>query len=93
MVSERRIPEGGVEDSDYEAWLRKLVLQALGRESAQDPVIFVDPAAAWAEPQARAAWLNTTRAGLGEGISRFYASRQLDVTAHSVEELIGLESG
>ena len=86
-------PEGGVEDSDYKTWLRKLVLQALGRESAQDPVIFVDPAAAWAEPQARAAWLNTTRAGLGEGISRFYASRRLDVTAHSVEELLGLESG
>jgi hypothetical protein len=86
-------PDGGVDESAYQIWLRKLVLQALGRGSAQEPVIFADPSAAWAEPHARAAWLNATRSGLGDGISRFYASRRLDLTAHSVEELLGRESG
>jgi glycosyltransferase involved in cell wall biosynthesis len=86
-------PEGGVDESAYQVWLRKLVLQALGRGSAQEPVIFADPSAAWAEPQARAAWLNATRSGLGDGVCRFYASRRLDLTAHSLEELLGLESG
>jgi glycosyltransferase involved in cell wall biosynthesis len=81
------------DESVYEIWLRKLVLQALGRGSAQEPVIFAHPSSAWAEPEARTAWLNATRSGVGDGISRFYASRRLDLTAHSVEELLGLESG
>jgi glycosyltransferase involved in cell wall biosynthesis len=81
------------DESAYEIWVRKLVLQALGRGSAQEPVVFADPSEAWAEPQARAAWLNATRSGLGEGVSRFYASRRLDLTAHTVDDLLGLESG
>jgi glycosyltransferase involved in cell wall biosynthesis len=72
------LPEEGGDTSAYQIWLRKLVLQALGRASAQEPLIFADPSAAWAEPQARTAWLNATRSGLDDGVSRFYASRRLD---------------
>src|SRR6266545_3921771 len=77
-------PDNRTDASVYELVLRKLVLQTLGRSSAQEPVIFLDPGG----ELSRDVFLRVTRRALREGIRQFYASRGLDVSARDLE--IGL---
>jgi glycosyltransferase involved in cell wall biosynthesis len=75
--------EGRPEGVDYMTSIRKLVLQALGRASVQEPLLFVEPGS-----DAPHSWLAATFSGLRDGIERFYASRGLDVTPRSVERML-----
>lgn len=75
---------------DYKLWLRKAVLQTLGRASGQEPLIFLDPRTAWSDSRSRNAWLRTTRSALRDGIRQLYASRRLEVTARSIEDTLRL---
>jgi glycosyltransferase involved in cell wall biosynthesis len=84
-------PAAGDTDSVYEMWLRKLVLQALGRASAQEPLIFVDPGAASSDTRQRDTWLRTTRSALRDGLQQFYASRRLDVRPRLIEDALRLD--
>jgi hypothetical protein len=74
----------------YPVWLRKLVLQTAYRAPVQEPLIFVDPAQAWASPARREEWLAATHTGLRDGIHQFYASQELEVRAHEAEEILAL---
>jgi hypothetical protein len=78
-------------NSIYGMWLRKLVLQALGRAHAHEPIVFVDPRGGWDDAGARESWLKATHAALRDGVWQFYVSRRLDVKARSVEEMLRLE--
>jgi glycosyltransferase involved in cell wall biosynthesis len=68
--------------STYEMWLRKLVLQALGRGTAQEPLIFVEPRGE--------GWLRATRSAVRDGIQRFYTSRRVAVGAREIEAALRL---
>jgi glycosyltransferase involved in cell wall biosynthesis len=74
----------------YGMWLRKLVLQALGRANAHEPIVFVDPRGVWEDAGAREAWLNATHAALRDGVWQLYVSRRLDVKARSLDEELRL---
>jgi glycosyltransferase involved in cell wall biosynthesis len=84
-------PEGRASRSVYGIWLRKLVLQCLCRASAQEPLIFVDPGAAWSERRTSAAWLRGTRSALLDGIQQFYSSMRLEVSTRRIEDALRLE--
>jgi glycosyltransferase involved in cell wall biosynthesis len=84
-------PEVRTDGSLYEMWLRKLVLQALGRANAQEPLIFVDPGGASSNMQLRETWLRTTRSALRDGLQQFYASRRLDVRTRLIEDVLRLD--
>jgi glycosyltransferase involved in cell wall biosynthesis len=77
--------------SVYRIWLRKLVLQSLCRASAQEPLIFVDPRAAWSERRTRTVWLRSTRSALLDGIDQFYSSMRLEVSTRRIEDALRLE--
>jgi glycosyltransferase involved in cell wall biosynthesis len=68
--------------SEYQIWLRKLVLQSLVRAPIQEPLVFINAWNEWAEgthlePDDRfgRAWLESTRGALVDGVRQFYASR------------------
>jgi glycosyltransferase involved in cell wall biosynthesis len=84
-------PEGEVDGSAYQVWLRKLVLQALGRANAQEPLIFLDPRRAVSDRRLREAWLKATRLALRDGTQQFYASRRLEVSMRRIEHELRLE--
>jgi len=77
-------PENTADRSEYEAWLRKLVLQTALRAPAQEPILFVDPAPAWTQPARRRAWLGATQAGLRDGVRQLYACRRVDIRRRDV---------
>ncbi len=77
-------PANAADRSEYEAWLRKLVLQTALRAPAQEPILFVDPASAWTQAAGRRAWLGATQAGLRDGVRQLYACRHVDVSRRDV---------
>jgi hypothetical protein len=79
-------PDGSADTSNYELFLRRLALQAMGRSSAQEPIIFLDPG----RGPLRDAWLRATRTGVRDGVQQFYASRGLDVSARHIEAALRL---
>jgi len=74
----------------YQIWLRKLVLQTLSRAHVHEPLVFVDPRAAWDDEDAREAWLRASHAALRDGVWQLYVSRRLDVKARAVEDMLRL---
>lgn len=73
----------------YAESLRRLVLQALARNRAEEPLVFVDPRGALSDD----AWLQATHLALRDGILQYYASRGLKLKARSVEDMLRLDSG
>ena len=69
----------------------KPVLQSLPRASAQEPLIFIDPGAAWSERRTRSAWLRGRRSARLEGIQQFYSSRRLEVATRRIKDALRLE--
>ncbi len=72
----------------YEAWLRKLVLQAAICAPGQEPLVYLDAARAWLQPAEREAFLAATRSGLRDGIAQLYASRHLAVSREEADLIV-----
>jgi glycosyltransferase involved in cell wall biosynthesis len=74
--------------TNYPAWLRKLVLQTLLRSPVQVPLLFVQAPDFSKSEALRNEWLAQVRLGVRDGIRQYYASEQLDVSAAEAEEIL-----
>lgn len=75
-------------DRDYAWVLRKVVFRSLLLRPSEQPVIFIDASAVWADRSLRAAWLAATKRAFVDGTRQYFTSRRLALSDADIDRLL-----